>query len=391
MKDGQQVLNEWGGPIRKSLAIPFATDASFALDTVARSGGKLFGPSLIYDARPRPLLVAGPHTLSSVQQARVGDRNVLYVPPPGGDTVVERQILQYLARVSAGVVIPVPEDSAAFARRRQRAQASVVVFDDYMAATGGAVPWAAYVRSERLAGFLAAAGIDLAQARTASAPLIRELTPLGMRLLEYAPIRTGTATSPNVLGSIPGDSVLGHQAIVLTARLDQASAAEDNASGVAALLALAAAWRQPGAGPRRTIVVAAVSGSREGLWGSRYASAQGRLTGVAGLNFDGVGSDTGEVVVDGLREVTLSKPLPWMAGEHPELGLRVVEGGSVFDPTSDHFVLARRLMPVLSFRGARPAPWGRRRMRRRTRIARRAWSASRSIWARPGRPARPRS
>lgn len=361
-KQHHEVVDDGGGAVLKNSSIGFATDASFAVDTVPLRGGRPLGVNAYFDiSRPRPLFVAGPHTLRSVRQVPVIDKTVLYVPPVGGDTAVERQVIEYLVGASAGVVIPVDEDSATFARRRARAQRAGVLREDYLTGEGR---WGTYVRASLLAESLAGAGLDLAHARTVPTPVMRELLPLGMWVrLAADSIPTDTLTAPNVMGVIVGsDSVLRNEYLLITTRLDQGSApADDNTSGVAGLLALARAYRQPGARPRRSIVLAAVSGSRPGLWGSHYL-ATSALTAVEGLyqpgvlvgslDLDQIGAATGDsVVVDGLGELKPAKPLAWLAGEHPELHLTVVEGGSVFDPTADPFVFARQGVPVVSFRG----------------------------------------
>ena len=86
-------------------------------------------------------------------------------------------------------------------------------------------------------------------------------------------------TSRNVIGAIPGsDPKLRDQAIVMGAHLDHLGEAEgkyypgadDNASGVAALLEIARALAAAPVKPRRTLVFAFWTGEEEGHLGSEY-------------------------------------------------------------------------------------------------------------------------
>lgn len=85
--------------------------------------------------------------------------------------------------------------------------------------------------------------------------------------------------SANVLGVIPGsDPALAGEVVVIGAHLDHLGVvggsihpgADDNASGVAALLEIAAALAASPAPPRRTVLVAFWTGEEEGKLGSGY-------------------------------------------------------------------------------------------------------------------------
>jgi Zn-dependent M28 family amino/carboxypeptidase len=86
-------------------------------------------------------------------------------------------------------------------------------------------------------------------------------------------------TARNVIGTIPGsDPALREQAIVVGAHLDHLGesggryypGADDNASGVAALLEMARAFAAGATKPRRTIVFAFWTGEEEGHLGSEH-------------------------------------------------------------------------------------------------------------------------
>lgn len=89
-------------------------------------------------------------------------------------------------------------------------------------------------------------------------------------------VAEGRATA-NVVGYIPGnDGAVASDVILVGAHLDHLGdgrlGANDNASGVVALLAIAQSIRQR-AGPRRTIAFVAFSGEELGLFGSRHFAA----------------------------------------------------------------------------------------------------------------------
>ncbi|HKK28208.1 MAG TPA: M28 family peptidase [Gemmatimonadota bacterium] len=89
--------------------------------------------------------------------------------------------------------------------------------------------------------------------------------------------------SANVVARLPGrDSALRDQVVVYTSHYDHLgigtpedgdaiyNGAKDNASGTAAIIELAKAYREMDARPRRTVLFAAVTGEESGLLGSAY-------------------------------------------------------------------------------------------------------------------------
>ncbi|MBL8982052.1 MAG: M20/M25/M40 family metallo-hydrolase [Gemmatimonadetes bacterium] len=108
--------------------------------------------------------------------------------------------------------------------------------------------------------------------------------PLGFdATLHFARRLERVAWAPNVVAVIEGsDPVLKHEYVVVTAHLDglgQArgappgpgsvlNGADDNASGVAAMVYTARALAAQRTPPRRSVLVVAVSGEERGLWGS---------------------------------------------------------------------------------------------------------------------------
>jgi Zn-dependent M28 family amino/carboxypeptidase len=137
---------------------------------------------------------------------------------------------------------------------------------------------------------------------------------------------------------------------------------DDNASGIAALLALAKAFGQPDAQPRRNLLFVAAGNGDSAFGGSRFLAERFReaagglipLRLVAVLNLDMIGRAPGDsVAVRGLHEVEWPTPPAWVASAHPELRLRVGNGGSLFTPESDHFPFVQTWTPSLSFQNGR--------------------------------------
>jgi hypothetical protein len=127
---------------------------------------------------------------------------------------------------------------------------------------------------------------------------------------------------------------------------------------VAGLLALAQAFSQPGARPRRSLLFVATSGGDE-FWGSRYFLSQlrprrevvPRLVVTLALG-SRLASDS--MTVAGLEEVDLAPSPVWTAALHAELGVAVVDTGSVLAPTAEASVFADRWLPVLAVQAGRP-------------------------------------
>ena len=110
--------------------------------------------------------------------------------------------------------------------------------------------------------------------------------PLGVSLKAKVAFNAARVTSHNVAGLLPGsDPKLATEVVVLSAHLDHLGVGEpiegdriyngamDNASGIATLLDVAAALRESGAAPRRSLLFLAVTGEEKGLAGSRYYAA----------------------------------------------------------------------------------------------------------------------
>jgi len=171
-------------------------------------------------------------------------------------------------------------------------------------------------------------------------------------------------TGPNVAALLPGrDATLRDEYVVVLAHLDHKgiaavpvdgdsilNGADDNASGVAAVLELAQAFVAVGTPPRRSVIFLIVSGEEGGLTGSRYfvASYSAQLSRFAGaLNFDMISRNTPDsLYVGGLTASTMGDLLQTALGNHPALGLSLVD---VRSGGSDHLAFWERGIPFLMF------------------------------------------
>lgn len=187
----------------------------------------------------------------------------------------------------------------------------------------------------------------------------------GSRVVLHTASRHRSLRSANVAAVLPGsDPALRGESVVFTAHLDHLGVGEpkdgdriyngavDNASGVAALLAVAKAMAEAPKPPRRSVVFVAVTGEEEGLVGSDYFAhrpppAAGAM--VANVNIDSLGLllPCADVVAVGGDSSTLGATARRAAAR---LGVEVSP-----DPTpeqllfvrSDQYSFVRRGVPAL--------------------------------------------
>jgi Zn-dependent M28 family amino/carboxypeptidase len=109
--------------------------------------------------------------------------------------------------------------------------------------------------------------------------------PLAVSLKAHATTKTKSVESANVIGKLPGsDPTLKNDYVVLSAHVDHVGVGEpingdkiyngamDNASGTAALMEIAASWKdQPH--PKRSLLFVVVTAEEKGLLGSKYFAA----------------------------------------------------------------------------------------------------------------------
>ncbi len=163
----------------------------------------------------------------------------------------------------------------------------------------------------------------------------------------------------NVIGVLPGaNPAFDGQTVIVSAHYDHLGpnhpGADDNASGVAALLELARTIASQGR-PPRTLVFAAFSGEESGLLGSRWYAAHPTpvaLTGIrANVNLDTVGRlGAGPVRIIGTGTATEWSPMFRGVGFSTGIAIQSIEGAAV---SSDQQAFIERGIPgVQVFSGA---------------------------------------
>jgi hypothetical protein len=143
----------------------------------------------------------------------------------------------------------------------------------------------------------------------------RPLPLPGITVRLAAPVTTlDDAEPPNVVGVLRGsDPVLRDTYVLLTAHMDHVgigrpdasgdsiyNGADDNASGTAALVALAGAFAAMPQPPARSILFLAVSGEEKGLLGSRWFAEHPTVpidAIVANINLDMIGRNAPDTIV----------------------------------------------------------------------------------------------
>jgi Zn-dependent M28 family amino/carboxypeptidase len=225
---------------------------------------------------------------------------------------------------------------------------------------------------------------DLGKLRAAAQKRSFRPVPLGVKLSFAIESSIRTVESGNALGKLPGsDPALAGQAVLYTAHHDhfgrkaQAekpgedviyNGARDNASGVAAMLAVARAYTRLPKPPRRTILFASVTAEEQGLLGSEYLAKHppvppGKIA--ANINIDEVNIwgktrdvsmvGLGKSSLDGLiREILAMQGRTVKADPFPDKGHFY---------RSDQFNLAKIGVPAAYFDSGtdfigRPAGWG---------------------------------
>jgi hypothetical protein len=230
-------------------------------------------------------------------------------------------------------------------------------------------------------------GQDLDSLRAAAQKREFRPAPLGVRLSFTIASQIQKKESGNVLGELPGsDSRLAKEVVLYTAHHDHLgvkegakpgadaiyNGARDNASGVAAMLAIAEAFARLPKPPRRTILFASVTAEEQGLLGSEYLARHPPVPAgsiAADINID-------EVNIWGkTRDVSMVGPgKSSLDGTIREI-LRMQGRVAVPDPfpdkghfyRSDQFSLAKIGVPAANFDSGtdfvgRPAGWGQKQI-----------------------------
>ena len=230
------------------------------------------------------------------------------------------------------------------------------------------LPAQGWITGDSANALFAGAGLDLAKLRAAANKRGFKPVPINAKVSFDLKSSTVEKTSRNVIGLLPG-SETPDEAIIYMAHWDhlgthagKASAesggdniyngAVDNATGVAAILEIAEAFRKAPRPPKRSILFLAVTLEESGLLGSKYYVAHPVVPldkTVAVFNIDAL-SPTGkahDVSVVGKGSSQLEDALDTvLAQQHRKsVGEENTAAGSYF--RSDHFNFAKAGVPAL--------------------------------------------
>ncbi|MYM25469.1 M20/M25/M40 family metallo-hydrolase [Duganella sp. FT135W] len=153
-------------------------------------------------------------------------------------------------------------------------------FDPYFPAVAG------WLQQERAGELFKAAGLDFKELRQRAVSRDFKPVPLGIKLKLHMPNAIREVASHNVVARIPGaDPQLKNEVVIYSAHWDHFGIDEtlpgprtqqifhgavDNASGVAALLQIARAYKALPVAPKRTILFIATTAEERGLLGAQY-------------------------------------------------------------------------------------------------------------------------
>jgi Zn-dependent M28 family amino/carboxypeptidase len=228
-------------------------------------------------------------------------------------------------------------------------------------------PIEAWIQRDQAEALFKASGLDFeAEKKKAQARDFRPVPLKASLSADYA-VDAQVITSFNVVGRLPG-ALRPEETILYTAHWDHIGVGEpdangdriyngavDNATGTAQLLELARIFAK-GPRPQRSIVFLAVTAEEKGLLGSEYYAANplyplGKT--VAAINMDGANvlGRTRNISTYGQPELELLDKLVLLGQAR---GRRftpdpLLEAGRFY--RSDHFPMAKRGVPALSFSG----------------------------------------
>jgi Zn-dependent M28 family amino/carboxypeptidase len=243
---------------------------------------------------------------------------------------------------------------------------------------------AGWITEETAKQVVAMAGQDLgALVRQAATREFRPV-PLGVSVTGRVTSRSRNFVSQNVVGFFPGaDPARNREFVIYTAHYDHLgigqpvgddriyNGAEDNATGVAALIEIARSFTVRQVKPRRTLIFIAVTAEEQGLKGSEYFTNRRNL-------FILPGRMAADINLDGLSPIGETRDYVFLGADRsPQLrqyvedGARLLEYAVKPDPhpekghfyRSDHFNFARIGVPSVSIDNGldyldRPEGWG---------------------------------
>lgn len=246
-----------------------------------------------------------------------------------------------------------------------------------------------WITQDAASKLFGAAGLDLAKLAASAATRDFRPVPLGLRAKITIHNKLHTIDSHNVIARLTGsDPKLKDSYVIYTAHWDHFGigpevngdriyhGAVDNASGCAALLEIARAYKQLNPPPRRSILFLSVTAEEQGLLGSRYY-AEHPLYPLArtamDINMDGmnVHGRTRDIVMIGLGNSTLDELVTDTAREQGRTVKPDPEPEQGHFYRSDHFSFSKEGVPAfdpdpgIDFIG-KPEGWGLEQRRKYT-------------------------
>jgi Zn-dependent M28 family amino/carboxypeptidase len=225
-------------------------------------------------------------------------------------------------------------------------------------------PMEGWIHLDRARELLAAAGqnFDSLKARATT----REFTPVPLGVTASVTIKNTirSVASRNVVARLEGsDAALKDEYVVYTAHWDHFgigvpidgdsiyNGALDNATGTAALIALAKAYKAMPAAPKRSILFLAVTAEEQGLLGSQYYSVAPiypLAKTLANINIDGLNTSgrTRDFVVVGMGASELEDYARTAAEAQGRVLEPDPESEKGFYYRSDHFNMAKQGVPA---------------------------------------------
>jgi hypothetical protein len=342
-----------GGP---TLSFPFSASAlrRFGGSTEPLSGSVV--------------LIGGPVDTIALAATPLANRVVVWpaAMPTGANPAGLQPVMRALARGGAVALVLISNraDGAPFARAVANQARPSASRDSVGAATGGVL--VVEIPEAALAGQLPEAAEQLAGVRQSPAFVVQDM-PEWSGTVDLRRV-SERSSAPNTVGILEGtDPALRSEYVVVSAHMDHVGSAgappdsifngaDDDASGTIGIVAMARAFAQPGARPRRSMIFVTVSGEEKGLWGSAWFADHPPVPVermVANINMDMIGRNWPDtIVVIGKEHSDLGQTLHAVSAAHPELRMAPIDDlwpQQSFYTRSDHFNFARKGVPILFF------------------------------------------
>ncbi|HEY0969588.1 MAG TPA: M20/M25/M40 family metallo-hydrolase [Gemmatimonadales bacterium] len=237
-------------------------------------------------------------------------------------------------------------------------------FDVPTPGAGDRVPVEGWLSLDKAKELLAEAGYDFDSLKAAAAS--RDFRPVVLPNAKASfavDVTTRRIQSKNVVGKLPGSS-RADEYVIYTAHWDHLgrdstlqgdqiyNGALDNATGTAALIEIAEAFRALPEPPARSILFLAVTAEEKGLLGAKYYAENPLYPlekTVANINIDGVNQwgQTSDMVVVGRGNSTLEDVLERVLATSSRTVVPDAEPEKGFYYRSDHFEFAKQGVPAL--------------------------------------------